>query len=266
MSSSSPSLRESWSGPVSRSKSRKAAPSNLSSATATANTTAASKTANTQAPAIQRFSQYGARFNARVKKTGSGILAPTRSPRSLSTGSIFSASGGGGGGDGGGGGGGGSDGGDENFSSRTGNGVRGARQAIRERNRERKGKGPTTSSPSLVSVAGPTALAATINDTLTVTTGRAAWEKVNTSDSSLTNGSPSESGGGGGDGASPSSAEAWPWQPPETPPPACMPNLHQSSGSEGTSGSENDEGFGSGHGGVAGLDYQGFLARRLGSS
>ncbi|CAM9325126.1 unnamed protein product [Scytosiphon promiscuus] len=315
MSSSSTSLRESWSGPMSRSKSRRSAPSNLPPATtntpaapitSTANSTAtastlrgkakaaatATATATGQPPAIQRFSQYGARFNARVKKTGAGMAATARSPRSLSASGFFSAGGGLAGpgvgadtsvksGGGGGGGGGGEDsfvsrtGGDESSLSRTGSGVRGARHAIRERNRDRKGKGSTPSSPPLGSAAGPKTLAATINDTLTVTTGRAAWERKIASESLTANGGPSAGGpsgggggggGGGGNGTNAAQPEAWPWHPPETPPPACMPNLHQSSGSEGTSGSENDEGFGSGHGGVVGLAFHSFLSRRSKSS
>ncbi|CAM9429954.1 unnamed protein product, partial [Ectocarpus sp. 13 AM-2016] len=161
----------------------------------------------------------------------------------------------------------------------------GTRLPRRQRDRERKAKGSSPPPPpSLLPLTGPSALAATINSTLTVTTGRvagerAAGESITTSDSSFTSDSLSGGGGGGGGGGdgggfgvatgdagdvTPPPGHSLPWEhPPASPPPACMPNLHQSSGSEGPSGSEDDEGFGLGGGSI---EYRKFLLRRSTSS
>eukprot|EP00752_Nemacystus_decipiens_P007520 g6720.t1 len=269
---------------------------------------AATAAASHQPQPIQRFSQYGARFKSKPK-AGSGVAAPARSPAGLSSRGFFSLGGGGGGSTGARGGGGGGGGSrrskDATTTTINGNGReaggegrhRGHRERERERGRgrererEREGEReqerererepakpkpppPPRVQPRPPPLVGPAALAATINSTLTVTTGRAAGETISTSESSNTNGSGSGSafavgngggGGGGGDSGaeaatSPAYSETWEWAAPETPP-ASMPNLHQSSGSEDPSGSEDDEGFGLG-GYRMDADYEKFVLQR----
>ncbi|CAM9556912.1 unnamed protein product [Ectocarpus fasciculatus] len=319
-SSSSSSFNDSWRDAVSRSKSRRSSSSSASKsttatalqtkakiadtaaagaaaadataappsyATTSAKPTTAATTRQAQPQANQRFSQYLARFNMSPRQAvAAAISSPRRGAKSLSNNVFFAIGGSGGSGGsgsrgGGGGSSGGGGGGDGGVNGDDG-GAGGTRLPRRQRDRERKTKGPSPPPPSLLPLTGPAALAATINSTLTVTTGRAAGERatgesITTSDSSFTSDSLSGSGcGGGGDGSgfgvatgdegdvTPPPAQSLPWEhPPESPPPpACMPNLHQSSGSEGPSGSEDDEGFGLGGGSI---EYRKFLLRRSSS-
>lgn len=255
-----------------------AAPPSSSSTTTTAKAVPAVASQRRSKPKpepIQRFSQYGARFKAKPK-TGSGPAAPARSPSGLSSRGFFSLGGGSAAGAAGARGTSSSSGGVGAAFNGNGREAGGARHGRREREPDPK----TTPSPQRVSprqlpLVGPAALAATINSTLTVTTGRAAGETISTFDSSSnTNGS---SGGGGGGGSafavgggsggaestSPAYSETWAWENPETPP-ASMPNLHQSSGSEDPSGSEDDEGFGLGY--LVDSDYENFVLQRRSAS
>lgn len=267
--SSSSTSRAAWGNdPVSRTKPRRSVPATTAAAAAaspsfSAITTKKPAAAAAEAPIavavaqpkpIQRFSQYGARFKGKSKR-GSGVASPTKSPLGLSTRGFFSLGGGGsavatldkGSGRG------------EGAINGNGREAGGARHARRGSARELQRTKPSPQQrvpPRSLPLAGPAALAATINSTLTVTTGRAAGETVSTSESSNTNSSGNGGGCGGGRGSafevgngsgteadSPTFSDTWAWEHPETPP-ASMPNLHQSSGSEDRSGSEDDEGFG----------------------
>ncbi|CAM9280865.1 unnamed protein product [Ectocarpus sp. 6 AP-2014] len=318
-SSSSSSFNDSWRDAVSRSKSRRSSSSAASSKSTTstalqtkakkADTAVAADTADaTAAPpsyattsakptvatthqaqpqANQRFSQYLARFNMSPRQAvAAAISSPRRGAKSLSNNVFFAIGGSGGSSSSRGGGGGSSSGGGDGGVNGDDGKAGGTRLPRRQRDRERKAEGSSTPPPPpppLLPLTGPSALAATINSTLTVTTGRAAGERaagesITTSDSSFTSDSLSGSGGGGGGGdgggfgvatgddgdVTPPPGHSLPWEhPPASPPPACMPNLHQSSGSEGPSGSEDDEGFGMGGGSI---EYRKFLLRRSTSS
>lgn len=243
-------------------------------ATRTASSSTSSLPKQTRPARNQRFTQYGTRFNATNETAGpGGVPTVARSPEDPSV--RFVSIGGGGPtsastdratsigrgrdnnlGRG-----------NDNAASENeteGRARGGARYAPRERERETNGASP------LQPLTGPAALASLIDRTLTVTTGRTAGDTLSTLDPSITSGgsggrgfevrSGGGSGGGGVDCISPVFSETWEWERPETPP-APMLNLHQSSGSEGPSGSEDDEGFGVGHQ-AGSAEYEDFVSQR----